>query len=221
MTISSIFNECRRFHYFKRFKIISTDLAVLHLILWPRANDSAKPLLAFKKEVDGWKLMIDTKTLWLCISMVSPSAFSYRLKGVALLACYSESWWKRSLIKYFYCGEDFIDSTFQLFFILFYFFPRSWSHTERTKLLICRGALPSGWKITFWRLNKWVLFPNFITHSLRCLFYICKMEQLITCVTVVLWKWFTKCLQYALSFLFFWETNYYLLCEMIKLRISL
>lgn len=47
---------------FKRFKIVSTDLAVVYFILWPRVNDYAEDLVIdLEKEVDGCKLMITTK----------------------------------------------------------------------------------------------------------------------------------------------------------------
>ena len=172
-------------------------MAVLYFILWPRGNDCTIPRgSSWKGKVDGCKFMMDTElfgSLWeLYHQVLTPPAWGRGWWGecVAPLACYSESLRRRSLIKCSYWGEDSIDSTFHLFFILFYFFPRRWPYTERTILLIHRRTLPSRWKITFWRLSKWVFFPT-LPVTLRCLFYICKIS---TCVTVVLWKSVTKML---------------------------
>lgn len=40
--------------------------------------------------------------------------------------------------------------------------PRRWTHRERAILLIRRRTLLSGWKIIFWKLNKWALLPTLL-----------------------------------------------------------
>lgn len=132
-----------------------------------------------------------------------PGAGVGRGAYVAPSACYSESlgWRSWSNVP----TEKKIPQIASFTCSLFWFFPRRWPHTERIIFLIHRRTLPSGWRITFWRLS-WLYFQLCLWLFLRCLFFICKMEQLIsTCVTVVLQKSVTKCLQYTFSF--FWRNR--------------
>ena len=165
--------------------------------------------------------MMDTGlfgSLWeLYHQVYSPPAWGRGREGganVAPSACYSESlgWRSWSHVP----TEEKIPQIASFTCSLFWFFPRRWPHTEGIIVLIHRRTLLSGWKITFWRLSKWVLFPTLLV----TLFFICKMEQLIsTCVTAVLQKSVTKCLQYTCSF--FWRNRKcYYYVEKVKLSID-
>lgn len=80
--------------------------------------------------------------------------------NVAPSACYSESlgWRLWSHVP----TEEKIPQIASFTCSLFWFFPRRWPHTEGIIVLIHRRTLLSGWKITFWRLSKWVLFPTLL-----------------------------------------------------------
>lgn len=79
--------------------MISTDLALLYVILWPRANDCANP------GGSSWKGKVVADgywAFWLTLKTTLPGALSSYCWGggrggvgsgenVALLACYSES----------------------------------------------------------------------------------------------------------------------------------